>query len=63
MERIELEIVTRGGSFVDKITTSPERASVALADYLERERIDTARWDNYRIRVPRGLGYEYVSAA
>ena len=62
-ERIELEIVTRGGRFVDKIITTPERASVALADYLEHERIDAALWDNYRIRVPRGLGYDYVSAA
>ena len=63
MERIELEILTRSGSFVDKIITTPERAAVALADYLEREHYDPALWDNFRIRVPKGLGYEYVSAA
>jgi hypothetical protein len=63
MARIELEIVTRSGAFVDKITTTPERAAVALADYLEDKRYDPALWDNYRIRVPKGFGYDYVSAA
>lgn len=62
-DRIELEIVTRSGRFVDKITTTPERAAVALADYLENERIDPGLWDSYRIRVPKGFGYDYVSAA
>jgi hypothetical protein len=63
MARIELEIVTVSGRYVDTITTTPERAGVALADYLERERYDPALWDNYRIRVPKGFGYDYVSAA
>lgn len=62
-ERIELEIVTVSGAFVDKITTTPERAARALADYLERERYDAGLWDNYRIRVPSGWGYDEVSAA
>jgi len=62
-ERIELEIVTRSGRFVDRITTTPERAGVALSDYLEDKRIDSGLWDNYRIRVPKGWGYEEVSAA
>ena len=62
-DRIELEIVTRSGRFVDKITTTPERAAVALSDYLESERIDAGLWDNYRIRVPKGWGYDEVSAA
>ena len=63
MERIELEIVTASGSYVDTITTTPERAAVALADYLERKRYDPALWGSYRIRVPRGFGYDDVSAA
>jgi hypothetical protein len=63
-ERIELEIVTTSGRFVDTITTTPERAAVALTDYLERTlRLDPGLWDNYRIRVPKGWGYDEVSAA
>jgi hypothetical protein len=62
-ERIELEIVTRSGSYVDTIVTTPERAARALSDYLEDRRYDPALWDNYRIRVPKGWGYDEVSAA
>lgn len=63
-ERIELEIVTRrGGAFVARITTTPERAAVALSDYLADKGYDEALWDDYVIRVPAGLGYEDVSAA
>jgi len=63
-DRIELEIVTTSGRFVAKITTTPERAATALADYLEHKlRLDPDLWDSYRIRVPKGWGYDEVSAA
>jgi hypothetical protein len=62
-ERIELEIVTRSGAYVDTIVTTPERAARALTSYLEDKGYDEGLWDNYRLRVPRGFGFVEVSAA